>query len=239
MPDQDEIKVRRVLNEIELVVTRAIAGTAEQLVALLEQTIVRIKAEDQDRTRERAEALIRDEPEVARAVAKILEESRMPASLIEGGSIVGATIVSPNYIGPLPGRSGVLSLDPSGDDVIVRLHQDKELFHIGRWDKESRELRLSMSGDNTGLTEVEQAVWAVCQARDVQRVRVLLPGGTRVILQRGGNVEHVAAAPGTRRYVFAKDRVIVPGEHTLYRLGVNVPSEAVQVAEAIMRGMYA
>lgn len=234
----DEIKVRSAgSNEIELVVPRTITGTSERLIEMLGHTIRKVKDED---VRGRAEAFIRDEPDLARAVAKIIEESRLPASLIEAGTITGATIVSPNYIGPIHGRSGLLSLDPSSDGVTVRLCREDRDVYVGRWSAEYRVLRLTMADDTVGLVEVEQAVRAMCQVRDVQRVRVALSNGGRVIFQRGGTVECVVGAPGAQRYAFARDGVIIPGEHTLCRrFGVEVPSEAVRVAEAIMRGMYA
>lgn len=229
-----EIEVRRRRSAIELVVPHTITGTAERLIALLEQTIGRIKDEDQDRVRERAEAFIRDEPEVALAVAKLASASAS-ASVIEGATIVAPKSVGEHgliHIGPVLGRSGVLSLEKTCDGVIVQVRSDGEVFHIGRWDLESRELKLSMSG----VAEIEQAVRAMCRVRDVQRVRVVLPSGDRVIFHRGGNVEHVVGAPGARSYAFAKDK---GGRHPLYPFGIEVPSEAVQVAEAIMRGMYA
>lgn len=209
-----EVEARRApgFNVIELVMPRNITGTAEHLIAMLEQTIGRIKDEEQERVRERAGAFVLDEPEVARAVAKIIGAPAPP--------------------GTVPGLNGSLLLESAGDAVVVRLRRGDSVFDIGRW--ESQELRLSV----TGSVEIEQAVKAVWHARDVRRVRVLLLSGDRVIFRRGGYVTYVTDAPDPRARIFAEDKVSVAGGHTLWWHGVEVPNEAVQAAGAIMRGLY-
>lgn len=224
---------------IELVMPRNITGTAEHLIAMLEQTIGRIKDEEQDRVRERAEEIVRDEPEVARSVVKILEETKpLAPATITGASIRAPKNISGNgliHIGTVPGLNGSLLLEATDDAVVVRLRRGEAVFDIGRWDAESLELRLSVSG----TVEIEQAVKAVYHARDVHRVRVLLSGGDRVIFQRCGNIRYVADShPTAQGYPFAEDKINVDGGHTLWWHGVEVPKEAVQAAGAIMRGLY-
>lgn len=224
-----------------------IEASVEDMLALLGAATSAVEHVERQRVRERAEAFVRDEPEVARAVAKIIEEEKVlasaaPASVIEAATITGASIRAPKgsgngliHIGTVPGLNGSLLLEATDDAVVVRLRRGTTVFDIGRWDAESLELRLSVSG----TVEIEQAVKAVRHVRDVRRVRVLLSGGDRVIFHRGGNIRYVADShPTAQGYTFAEDKINVDGGHSLWWHGVEVPKEAVQAAGAVMRGLY-